>query len=168
VSGDGSVRVFKADGKVGERGRLPPSSDPAGLMNDAAFLESVKGHNVCSELILSDRDSPCSGRTSVSDETSKSEVSSGSCDRFTVLSVDVAAEDVHGKGLGWEGGGGMHADNNVSIPADTDADELSVVMHRRVLSACKANVIFVSVLLRIEVTGDRVCFIVDDLDNEFD
>jgi len=128
VPGDGPVRVFKADGEVGEGGRLPPSSDSAGFMDGATFLEGVKGHNVCGKLVLGDRDSSRMGGTSVSDETSECEISSGPSDQLAVLPIDETTEYVHGKGLGWEGSRGMHADNDITIPADADADEFSVVV----------------------------------------
>jgi hypothetical protein len=134
-------------------------------MNGAALLESVKGHNVRSKLILGDCDTPGAGGTSVTDEASKSEVPSSTCDRLAILPINETTENDHGQSLSWERGRGVHTDNNVSVPTNTDANEFSMIVERRVLSTCEADAVFVSVFLRVEVSSNCVSLIIEDLDD---
>jgi hypothetical protein len=168
VPGDGSVRVLKTDGEVGKGGGLPSPCDPASFMNGTAFLECIERHNVRSKLVLRYSDTPSAGGATVTNEASKSEISSGACNRLAIFPIDETAEDVHGQSLSWEGSRGVHANDDVPIPTDSDTDEFGMVVERGVFGACEADAILVGVFFRVEVSGDRVGFVVEDLDDKLD
>jgi hypothetical protein len=60
----------------------------------------------------------------------------------------------------------VHADDNIAVPTDADADKFGVIMKGWVRGASESNAVFIGVCLGVKVTRDRVGFLVMDFDDE--